>query len=63
MDIANYITGSAHAAQRLTAEASLPPLRAGYSRTQELLAAWQARQNGASACAREKLRPCAGLKN
>ncbi len=30
MDIANYITGSAQAAQRLTAEASLPPLREGY---------------------------------
>lgn len=37
MDIANYITGSAHAAQRLTAEATLPPMREGYSRTQALL--------------------------
>lgn len=32
MNIANYITGSAHAAQRMTAEATLPPLREGYSR-------------------------------
>lgn len=37
MNIAKYITGSAHAAQRMAAEATLPPRRAGYSRTQELL--------------------------
>jgi hypothetical protein len=37
MNIANYITDSATAAQRLTAEATLPPLREGYSRTQALL--------------------------
>ena len=37
MNIAKYITGSAHAAQRMAAEATLPPRRASYSRTQELL--------------------------
>lgn len=37
MNIADYITGSANAAQRQRVEASVPPLREGYSRTQELV--------------------------
>jgi len=37
MNIADYIAGSASSAQRVTAEAAIPPLREGYSRTQALL--------------------------
>ena len=37
MNLADYITGSAQAAHRQCAEASVPTLREGYSRTQELV--------------------------
>lgn len=37
MNITDYLTGSAQAAQRLRVEAEIAPLREGYSRTQTLV--------------------------